>query len=304
MSATLLILAFVLAAPPAPRLSPGSRGELGGAQPSDLHRRVDGSYEHRDRDAGFAATVHPDGRVTFRPLVPFEFRRPTILGYEIGGGKAPNPDERFNAVSNTLVHRGSSADSKHDPIVNWGPYGAPPILASVGGRFGGLADLLLHSKGAKAKRDFLERTRALREQLAAEHRRGLEREAIADLGEVLRAIWGDRSRSAVQRRAAILARWADCLELDAEASDDERARAQGCAKARRVIEAFVRRELPRGRAEAFTAAELERFNAGRSLRFEPYRLREAVEAAQAAREGAEAVAPDGVARVDAEGAPQ
>ncbi len=66
----------------------------------------------------------------------------------------------------------------------------------------------------------------------------------------------------------------------------------------------MRRELPRGRAEAFTAAELERFNAGRSLRFEAERLREAVEAAQAAREGAEAVAPDGVARVDAEGAPQ
>lgn len=294
MPASLLTLVFVLAAPPSPRLSPGARNELGGGEPSDLHRRADGSYEHRDRDAGFAATVHPDGRVTFRPLAPLVFERPTILGYEIGGGKAPNQDERFNGVSNTLVHRGTTSDSKHDPVINWGPYGAPPILVGVGGRFGGLADLLLRSKGAKAKRDFLERTRVLREQLATEHRRGLERDAIAGLGEQLRSIWSDRSRSAAQRRAAIVVQWADCLDLAEGASDDERARAQGCAKARRVIEAFVRRELPRGRPEAFTAAELESFNAGRSDRFEPYRLRDAVEAAKAARaatgEGADAAA--------------
>lgn len=236
-------------------------------------RLGDGSYEHRDRDAGFVATIHSDGRVTFRSVAPVALRLPEVLGRDMLMRKRKtSDDEDFNARSNTLVHRGSTADAKNDLLINWGPYGKAPIMLSAGGRFGGLADLRAAGKGARAKAAFLERTRPLRERLAAEHRRRVERDALVELGARMSAIWNDPGASAWERKQRLFALWDDCVELGPEAGAEETARAGAAGKARRRIEAFIRREAAPGSAAAFTATELTRLNARRTskARFDPY----------------------------------
>lgn len=274
MLAVLLTASLLLAEPPPPRLPAGYR-PAGPRASQHLIRRADGSYEHRDRSSGFVATIHADGEVTFRRVPRIEPQSPTILGFDWRGRPKRPDDERFNEVPNTLVHRGAGPDSKHDPVVEYGPYGAPPILAGVGLRMGGLADLLTRGKTARARREFLDDTAPLRARLRAEYQRVREREALAALGERLRSIWSDPTLDAATKRRRIFELWDDCVEAGPTPSTEDAARAQASAKARRVIEAFVRREAPAASREAFAPAELRRLNAARRSRasFDPYAAR-------------------------------
>lgn len=274
MLAVLLTASLLLAEPPPPRLPTGYRPAAPGAG-QNLIRRADGSYEHRDRSSGFVATIHPDGEVTFRRVPRIEPQPPTILGFDWRGRPKRPEDERFHEVPNTLVRRGTGPESKQDPLVDYGPYGAPPILASIGVRMGGLADLLTRGKTARARREFLDNTAPLRARLRAEYQRVREREAIAALGERLQAIWSDPSLDAATKRQRIFELWDDCLEVGPAMSTEDAARAQASAKARRVIEAFVRREAPATSPDAFAPAELRRLNAARRSRasFDPYAAR-------------------------------
>jgi hypothetical protein len=257
--------------PPPPRVSPSLRRALG-VDTGTLVPHVDGSYTYRDRKNGFAATIHPDGRVTFRSVLPVSSPDLRILGYDLRGQKGESPDEKHNAVSNTLVHRGAGTDSKNDPIVKLGPYGAAPILAGVGFRFGGLADLARAGVRTRAQRDFMTATAPLRERLALAKHRQNEIAALARLGDELKAVWTDPSLTPAERRARLFARWDECDEPSGSESSDDMTRTKAAANARFTIEAFVRRVAPPGSTHAFTTAELTKLNSSRRsvARFDPY----------------------------------
>ncbi|MBL4683894.1 MAG: hypothetical protein JKY37_04840 [Nannocystaceae bacterium] len=85
------------------------------------------------------------------------------------------------------------------------------------------------------------------------------------------------------RRALIFATWDDCEEglavdlgefTDSEASKIDTIRHDAGQRARTKIVAFIRRHIPKGSTDAFTAAELASFNRGRQskARFTPYTL--------------------------------
>ncbi len=281
MIAALLALALLAPAvtPPPPRLAPGQRAPTAERTGTPTLRRYgDGSYEHRDRISGFTARIHPDGRVTFRDIAPVRVDSPTIFGFDVRGRKQEPPDETFNQRNNTLVHRGTHSDSKNDMLVKWGPYGAAPVVASAGGSFAGVSDFATSTRRANAKRKFLDQTAELRAQMAAEHRRESEKQALAQLSTDLRTIWADGATPVSLRKEKLFVRWDECEELlvdDGSSDPEQAARAKAGAIARRQIEAFVRKHAPAGSADAFTAAELREMNARRRSRvqFDPYRDR-------------------------------
>jgi hypothetical protein len=263
--------------PPSPRVPAGAaRTAEARAGAPHLIRRSDGGYEHRDRAAGFAATIHPDGRVTMRDLAPIAVESPKVLGFDLSGKPSRSAYDKFNEHPNTLVHRGTTPDSKHDLLVNWGPYGAPPIPLSAGGSIGGLADIASATRRATAKREFLERTAPLRERLEAEHRREAETAALVRLEAELRAIWSDESQPLAARKRRLFQRWDECAEAPPKAAapptSDERARTRAGVQARRRIEAFIRTSAPHGTRDGYSAAELRRLNDRRHsrARFDPY----------------------------------
>jgi hypothetical protein len=267
-----LMGAPVWASPPAPRLPQGHRPAAGDRVAPNLVRRADGSYEHRDRANGFAATIHPDGSVTFRQIARVKFEKTTIIDQVLHGKTKPTQDEQFNDKSNTLLHRGAQTDTKSDPAIDYGPYGEPVILAKFGTRMGGLADWVTKGQTAKARRDFLANTATLRARLRTEMQRARERQAMLDLGDSLRAIWSDSTLDAATRRRRIFELWDDCAEASAAGSPEDAARAEAGTKARRVIEAFVRRTARPDSRDAYSQAELGRLNASRRsvARFDPY----------------------------------
>lgn len=275
MLAVLVIASLLWAEPPPARLPAGYRPAGPKRSAQDLIKNADGSFEHRNRDSGFVATIHPDGNVTFRSVPHIRMQSPTLLGFDIRGRRQQAPDDRFNQVGNTLARRGNTADSKRDPVVDFGPYGAPPIMATIGVRIGGLADILTRGKTARARRDFLEDTAPLRAKLRAKYQRVRERESIAELGDTLRRIWADPSLDAASKRRIIFDMWDECIEADPRASPEDAERAKATAKARRVIEAFVRREVPASSTDRFAPSELRRLNALRRSRasFDPYQTR-------------------------------
>jgi hypothetical protein len=88
--------------------------------------------------------------------------------------------------------------------------------------------------------------------------------SIRELEPRLWQIW-DGPEPAAERRALLFAMWDDAAEPD----DVERGWAG--ERARLVIEAWVRKNLPEGSPDAFTAAEIEDFNHERHGRqFTPY----------------------------------
>ncbi len=107
---------------------------------------------------------------------------------------------------------------------------------------------------------FLDQTQALRDRLADRAAVLARGAALARLPKRLRAIWSDPSRSAHARRTAIFALWDDC-------ADDEVG-----ARARHIVERFIRTNLPSGSADAYTAEELRALNARRAspVPFTPY----------------------------------
>jgi hypothetical protein len=261
------IVAAVLLGPPAPRIDTTDAGPRAGGQ--QLTRRADGGYEHTNRRAGFSATIHPDGRVSFRDH-SIGGGSVKLFGIDLSG-KAPNvPDA--SQPSNTLVRPGDLGSLGDDPLVKWGAYGPPPIMLTAGGKIAGISDVALSTRRASAKQGFLEDTAALREQLATKHRRDRERAAITTLEADLRAIW-TASEPAAVRRERIFQRWDECAEPPAgDSSAEDRARGRVGDRARKRIESWIRANVPEGSADAFAASELREMNGRRRSRasFAPY----------------------------------
>lgn len=262
-SASVASVSVASAGPPPPRVASTKPTRAESSTTHALVRRADGGYEYRNADAGFSATIHADGTVTFHKVARIKFDLPSVLGI---GLKKRSKYDTFNDTPNTLERRGTTTDSKRDPVVDYGPYGAPPILVGFGGRMGGLADLFAGSHTSKAKRDFLAQTAPLRARLAADARHHGERAALVALMDTLATIWADPKLGVQQRRRQIFELWDECETATNDASHTAGPRA------RRIIDAFVRRVAPSSSAVGYTLRELDALNATRRSRatFDPY----------------------------------
>lgn len=241
--------------PPPPRLpqKPGavdmgdSLAELG------LVRQSDGSYLHVDRGGRFTARFNKDGTVSFAD----RWRRP--------GG-----------------------DSQHGQGFKLPPGGLPGINPLYGMGVTGPSEWILMARGvdlaAKAKTELLEQTHDLRARLAVAWNLDLLERRLGELEPELLNLWADHEVPVDRRKQILFQRWDECDERfdidpgavpeDAILKIDE-ARRETAEKARRRIEAFIRRHLPRGSKHAYTKEELAGLNRRRVSKqsFEPYRRR-------------------------------
>ncbi len=246
-----------------PRLADGaapdpgseSRGGLG------LTRRRDGSMMYVDPGKRFTAAVNRDGTVRF--------------------------GDRWGRDQHGARMRGSGA-----ALRSFGPSGIGGIGMAVTGPTEWLMALSGVEFDAAAKTAFLNQTRDLRIQISVAYTRQLLETRLAELGQELLGLTADASRSLAERRAILFQRWDECdermlsglpttaergeLPVEAVSAIDE-ARLAAADKARRAIEGFIRRQLPRGSSRAYTPAELGEFNRRRvsAEPFAPYELHEA-----------------------------
>ncbi|MEX1368944.1 MAG: hypothetical protein AB1Z98_37810 [Nannocystaceae bacterium] len=210
--------------------SPRSLAEAG------FRRKGSGKLVFRDTAGRFKATLHADGRVTFRDLPVAVGRNPTTGQLQAG---MPGMSEVVRSAQGQELYQ-------------------------------------------QEKKRLLEETFDLRLQMAVDNARTAIDRRLKSLYRELLDRWSDDSNSEVSRREALFRRWDECEEglpvaltgfPDADGSELDQMRREGGEQARSTIEGFIRRHLPSGSEQAFTADELRRFNAKRRsrARFEPYR---------------------------------
>ncbi|MBL8974305.1 MAG: hypothetical protein JNK56_27175 [Myxococcales bacterium] len=237
---------------------PGGESQRGGL---GLTRRRDGSMMYVDPGKRFTAAVNRDGTVRF--------------------------GDRWGRDQHGERMRGSGA-----ALRSFGPSGIGGLGMAVTGPTEWLMALSGVEFDAAAKTAFLNQTRDLRIQISVAYTRQLLETRLAELGQELLGLTADASRSLAERRAILFQRWDECdermlsglpttaergeLPVEAVSAIDE-ARLAAADKARRAIEGFIRRQLPRGSSRAYTPAELGEFNRRRvsAEPFAPYELHEA-----------------------------
>ncbi len=243
---------------PAPAEFPTTTAEEPRADaPLDLVRQRDGSYLYVDPGRRFTAAIDANGTVRF--------------------------GNRWGRDQHGKRMRGSGA-----ALRQVGPRG----LTALGFQITGPTEWLLFLQGqefdAAAKTEFLRRTRDVRTAIAIAFTRHLLDTRLSQLNHELMGLWTDDSRDLARRRAIVFQRWDECDEylahglpsapdLPPEAiSEVDQARLAAADRARRTIEAFIRRQMPRGSARAYSAHELAEFNRKRiSLEsFTPYQPRD------------------------------
>jgi len=235
-------------APERPAESDGRPGSLG------LGRQRDGSLLYVDPGKRFTASVNADGSVRFG----------NRWGRDQHG-------KRMHGSGRALRQIGPSGVGAIGGLPMTGP--TEWLLALQG-----------QERDAAAKTAFLNQTRDLRIQLAVNFTLNLLAARLAELNQELLGLMADGSRVLAERRALLFQRWDECDErvsqglpaggeLPTEAvSMIDQARLEAAGRARRNIEAFIRRQLPRGTPRGYTAAELAEFNRRRvSVEvFDPY----------------------------------
>ena len=257
------------------------------------------------QDERFDAKVNPDGTVTFMVDPNFQVQLGGICLVAICVSRTPgrgpaNPTKPTAAqkvartgkqIAAGLVAGAAGALAKHyrgnDYGVqlppNWmedpNRYNNPPapVLGGIHGRYG-----YLPTPNAQMAA-FLERTFAFRLQLAKEDRAKRLAKALKELPVRLLDTWSDRTMTVAERKAEILALWAELERPAGDVKDTPLAqaardevdvrRSEAAAEARKKITEFVNRHLPASSADAYTRSELDRFNAaqGPKAKFEPYR---------------------------------
>jgi hypothetical protein len=215
-------------------------GELG------LRPRKDGSALYVDPHRRFTAVFHVDGTVQFAD----PWRRPS-----------------FNSERGVCC--------------------GPPLSLGTSGQIAGPAEWLMYMSDQeplrREKAELLERSREFRTRLAVAFARKNMAEALGRLESELYDIWADSKLDETGRRNLLFARWDECDELFAQSagrvpleaiSQIDAERVENADKARREIEAFIRRVAPEGSPKAYRSAELKKLNAGRisTQAFEPYQL--------------------------------
>jgi hypothetical protein len=125
-----------------------------------------------------------------------------------------------------------------------------PTAVQVRGNFD-LTDELMRALGkdpnALDKARFLSATFEFRIKLAIEGRRRLMKKALGDLPRYLDDLWADERYSPRERRRLLYELW---YETDRTPEGD---------RAAKTMEAFIRRRLPCGGADAYTPGELDAF---------------------------------------------
>ncbi len=225
--------------------SPDSFGALG------LTRQKDGTAVYVDPSRRFTAALNPDGSVRF--------------------------GDRWGRDQHGRRMRGSGWALRQISTRGIGIGGPAEWLLGLQDRMGG------PERHAAAKREFLERTAELRTQLAIAFTLELLDTRLRGLEQELFEVWGATATTPAARRELLFQRWDECDELYAvgPTGDDitpearsaiDQARAETAERARRVIEAFVRRQLPRGGPAGYTRAELADMNKRRRSKqsFSPY----------------------------------
>jgi hypothetical protein len=109
------------------------------------------------------------------------------------------------------------------------------------------------------KEKFMKYTQKKRDELAKKAREADIENSIAQLPATCDDIWHEPYKKASQKRRALYELWRDVEDTDAG------------ARAREIIEAYVRRHLPQGTPDAFTEEELALYNSKGGRKFEPYR---------------------------------
>ncbi|MBZ5708917.1 hypothetical protein [Nannocystis pusilla] len=254
------------AAAPAPRPLPAAGNATAAAaravRPSvDLEPDGGGRLKHRGH--GFTAIIYPDGSVEFRDHGGTADIN--LFGLDLWRQRFREPEpERHAPIWMGVIH------DRLWPVRGFGP---APVLAGVGGRFGGLADGRRKDRHKSAKQAFLLATEQLRFRLAnAWYKQRLHSE-LADLGGQLLEVWRDTKLPLAERKRRIFERWEECEDATTtRRTEIDAMRLEVARTARAKIEAFVRQVAPYGSSQAYTEAELDRFNARRAgkARFRPY----------------------------------
>jgi hypothetical protein len=220
-----------------------------------LVRQMDGSYLHVDRGGRFTARFNADGTVSFAD----RWKRP-------------------------------GRDSQHGHGFKLPPGGLPGINPLYGMGVTGPTEWILMARGvdlaAKAKTELLEQTHELRARLAVAWNLELLEKRLEELAPELLHLWSNHEVDVERRKQLLFQRWDECDErFDVDPGDvpedailkiDE-ARRETAEKARRRIEAFIRRHLPRGSKHAYGKEQLRQLNRRRvsKQKFEPYRRKRA-----------------------------
>jgi hypothetical protein len=215
--------------------SPRSLAEAG------FQRRRNGRLVYRDPAGKFKAILHENGRLEFRNM-PVAIRMSDSNPSRPSGIGMPGLSEAVRAAQGNELYRNE-------------------------------------------KKRLLEETFDLRLSLAVGFARRHLDAQLDQLHRDLLEVWRDDRQSAASRRRRLFDRWDECeelsgalvkLELDdlsgAAESELDRLRSEAGRDARKRIEAFIRRHLPRENAEAYSTDELERLNRHRRsrARFDPY----------------------------------
>jgi hypothetical protein len=162
------------------------------------------------------------------------------------------------------IHFNDKANVKADDL------GIDPLRGLVLSGHFDLTDALMRAHGEDPyryeKQRFMERTRDERAQMAVADRSDRLRDAVARMPAYLAKVWGHTAWTAAERRAALFSLWEEVTEQ----GDDELVKTGVAVRA--AIVGFIKRRLPRGGADAYPDAELERLNQVRKSRaaFRPY----------------------------------
>lgn len=243
---------------PSPREAQSGTGPKGPVSPDNpaalgLKRMRDGSLLYVDPGKRFTAAFNDDGTIRF--------------------GDRWGRDQHGRRV------RGSGWELRQVGLTGLGIGGPADWLLALQDRMGG------PERHAAAKADFLARTAELRTQMAIAWTLRLLEYRLNSLEQELFDLWTAPGSAAAAKRELMFQRWDECDEAFAvgpegeiteeAASAIDKARAETAEKARRVIESFVRRQLPRGSASGYTAAELKDMNKRRRSKqaFAPYKAR-------------------------------
>jgi hypothetical protein len=114
------------------------------------------------------------------------------------------------------------------------------------------------------KEAFMRATEAQRTEIARRARRAEMAASLAGLSSHLERVWGDRRVPAKDRRATLFELWRDAYSGEGDEGD-------AGARARSIIESFIRNRLPQGSEEAFTDEELATYARSSKQHFQPYR---------------------------------
>ena len=252
----------LLAIPAPPKLSPNA-GEY------VLNRAAGGAYVYDDYR--FDARIAPDGHVTF---VDKPFRLETrVFGvlsqkYRREGDRRPALVQAIEQVLRDDPDRPISpmvevCEQRVDMIL----LGLAPCVLTktpihIRGSFAQLEDLMNltgHGWYRYEKAKFLSVTFDFRVRLAAKHHEKLLRETIADLPNRLDALWRDAGFAPREKRRIVCLLWA---EVNVDQPD--------ARKAADVITSWIRRRLPSGSADAYSAPELASCGESGRRPFAPY----------------------------------